>query len=189
MPHASTRKEFHTMSHRSGQNGLRNSGVIGAFAVVLAACAVTPLGATESGIAQARAKTPPGADLFNRQCASCHGKRGEGLTNAPAIIGPGALPKYPRDDTSSSNPTFSTNAQVQQDTTRVPGQSKRGAFVTAQDLYDYVSTRMPLPKSAAGTLRPEEYWAIVNYMLIAHGVPVPTEGITDANAKTINIQR
>ena len=56
----------------------------------------------------------------------------------------------------------------------MPGQSKRGPFVTAQDVFDYVSTRMPMPKSSAGALKPEEYWAIVNFMLIAHGVVVPT---------------
>ncbi len=164
------------------------AGLLGAFVVALSACSVTPLGATDTGIAQARAKSPPGADLFDRQCASCHGKRGEGLTTAPAIMGSSALPKYPRDDTSSSSPSFSTNQQVQQDATRVPGQSKRGAFVTAQDVYDYVSTRMPLPKSSTGTLKPEEYWAIVNYMLISHGVAVPAEGVSEANATSINIQ-
>ncbi len=100
-------------------------------------------------------------------------------------MGVSALAKYPRDDTSSSSPSFTTGANVQQDTTHVPGQSKRGAFVTAQDVFDYVSTRMPLPKSSAGTLKPEEYWAIVNYMLLADSVVVPTEGVTEANAKTI----
>jgi len=176
------------MSLRPQHAGSLIAGFLGVFAVVLSACTVTPLGATDTGIAQARAKSPPGADLFDSQCASCHGRRGEGLTTAPAIIGSSALPKYPRDDTSSSSPQFSTNAQIQQDATRVPGQSKRGAFITAQDVYDYISTRMPMPKSSAGTLKPEEYWAILNYMLIAHGVAVPSAGINEANAKTINVQ-
>ncbi|HEY4106558.1 MAG TPA: cytochrome c [Polyangiaceae bacterium] len=158
------------------------------IALALAACSVTPLGASDTGIAQARAKAAPGADLFDRNCASCHGRHGEGLTTAPPIMGPGALSKYPRDDSSSSNPAFATNANVQQDTARVPGQPRRGAFETAQDLFDYVSTRMPLPKSAAGTLKPDEYWAIVNFMLIAHGLAVPTEGVTAANAKSVQLQ-
>jgi mono/diheme cytochrome c family protein len=166
------------------------AGFVGAFGMFAwAACSVTPLGATDSGIAQARTQSAPGANAFDRYCASCHGKRGEGLSGAPAIIGSGALPKYPRDDSSSMiNPLYATGANVQQDTTRVPGQSRRGAFLTAQDVYDYVSTRMPLPKNSAGTLKPEEYWAIVNYMLIAHGVAVPSAGVTEANAKTIVIQ-
>jgi mono/diheme cytochrome c family protein len=163
------------------------SAFAGALGMFAAACTVTPLGATDTGVAAARAKSPPGADLFDRECASCHGRRGEGLTLAPAIMGSGALSKYSRDDTSSSSPAFATNATTQNDLTRVPGRSKRGTFVTAQDLYDYVSTRMPLPKSNAGTLKPEEYWAIVNYMLIANGTPVPADGVTDANAKSVTI--
>jgi hypothetical protein len=165
------------------------AGFCGAFGLcALAACSVTQLGATDTGIAQARAKASPGADLYDRQCASCHGRHGEGLTTAPAIMGPTALPKYPRDDTSSSSQAFSSTAQVQQNATRVPGQARRGAFATAQDLYDYVSTYMPMPTSSAGTLKPEEYWAIVNFMLIAHGVAVPPEGVSQANAKTVSIQ-
>jgi mono/diheme cytochrome c family protein len=167
------------------------AGFLGASGIfALAACSVTPLGATDTGIAQARAKSPPGADAFDRECASCHGRRGEGLTTAPAIMGSGALPTYPRDDNSSTNPAFtSTNGQTQQDATRVPGQAKRPPFHTAQDLYDYVSTRMPMPKSSAGTLKPDEYWAILNYMLLAHGVAIPADGVTAANAKTVNIQQ
>ena len=74
------------------------------------------------------------------------------------------------------------------DAARVPGMATRGPFRTAQDLYDYVSVRMPQPKNSAGTLKPDEYWTIVNYMLIAHGVAVPADGVNATNAKTINIQ-
>ena len=40
------------------------AGLLGAFVVASSACTITPLGATDTGIAQARAKSPPGADLF-----------------------------------------------------------------------------------------------------------------------------
>lgn len=155
--------------------------------VSILACTVTPLGASDAGMARARLQASQGADAYERNCAACHGKRGEGLTTAPAIMGPGALPKYPRDDTSSSSPTFQTIANQQQDTTRVPGQPRRGEFSNAQQVYEYVSTRMPLPRSAAGTLKPEEYWAIVNFMLLAHGVAVPPDGVTPANASSVNL--
>ena len=46
---------------------------------------------------------------------------------------------------------------------------------------------MPLPKSRAGTLKPEEYWAITSFMLIAHGSAVPEAGITADNAKSVAI--
>ena len=46
---------------------------------------------------------------------------------------------------------------------------------------------MPLPKSRAGSLQPEEYWAVLNFMLVAHGTPVPEGGVTPDNAKSVPI--
>ncbi|HEY5376491.1 MAG TPA: hypothetical protein VIK01_22580 [Polyangiaceae bacterium] len=56
------------------------------------------------------------------------------------------------------------------------GESKRAPFYNAEDVYDYVSARMPLPKSAAGTLKPDD------------GVPVPAGGVTEANAKSVALR-
>ncbi|MES1174011.1 MAG: hypothetical protein ABUL62_06745 [Myxococcales bacterium] len=157
--------------------------------VALLDCTVTPLGATDDGIAKARAASPPGASEFDEECASGHGTRGEGLTTAPAVMGTGALPTFPRDDSQSSNGAFATSGQMQGgDAARVPGQSKRHPFRTAQDLYDYLSARMPLPKSKAGTLKPEEYRAIVNYVLVANAISVPAGGLTEANAKSVALR-
>jgi mono/diheme cytochrome c family protein len=157
--------------------------------VAMGACSVAPLGATPDGLAKAQAGSPPGADAFLRECSRCHGKRGEGLAEAPPLIGSGALPLYPRDSASSISAfTPSTTSQTQQDVTRIPGQPKRHAFRTAQDVFEYVSTRMPLPTSRAGTLKPEEYWAIVNFVLLAHGAPVPAGGITASNATSVAIR-
>ncbi len=157
--------------------------------LALGQCSVTPLGATDTGIAQARRAAPAGAELFERECARCHGKRGEGLTISPAVIGAGALAEYPRDDTTSSSPVFATSTQVDHDVAHLPGQSKRRPFRTAQDVYDYVSLRMPLPKSRAGTLGEGAYWAIVNYLLIAHGLVLPIGGVNAANAKGVALRQ
>lgn len=166
---------------------LLGSSVVG-LSIVLAACSATQLGASEPNLANAKQKAGPGGELFDKECAACHGKRGEGLTNAPAIIGATALAEYPRDKSLSTSPAMSNNAQQQAgDTTRPPGAPTRDPFRTAQDVFSYVSTRMPLPKSRAGTLKPEEYWAIVSFMLIAHGSAVPDGGLTAANAASVAI--
>lgn len=157
--------------------------------VAIGACSVAPLGATPDGLANAQAGSPPGSDAFVRECSRCHGKRGEGLAEAPPLMGAGALPLYPRDSASSNSAfTPSTTSQTQQDVTRIPGQPKRHAFRTAQDVFDYVSTRMPLPATRAGTLKPEDYWAIINFVLIAHGAAIPQGGITADNAKSVAIR-
>jgi mono/diheme cytochrome c family protein len=161
---------------------------VASLAIALGACTSTPLGASEPNLANAQQKAGPGGELYQKECAACHGKRGEGLTNAPAIIGSGALPTYPRDQSLSTNPALSNAAsQQQQDSSRPPGAPSRDPFRTAQDLFAYTSTKMPLPKSRAGSLKPEEYWAIVNFMLVAHGSAVPDAGITADNAATVQI--
>jgi mono/diheme cytochrome c family protein len=161
---------------------------VAALAIALAACSATQLGASEPNLASAQKKAGPGGELYDKECAACHGKRGEGLSNAPAVIGANALLEYPRDKSLSTNPAMSNNASQQAgDTTRPPGAPSRDAFRTAKDVFDYVSTRMPLPKSKAGTLKPEEYWAITNYMLIAHGSAVPEGGLTPENAASVQI--
>jgi len=159
-----------------------------ALGLALAACSATPIGASEPNLANAQKKAGPGAELYQKECAACHGKRGEGLTNAPGVIGAGALPTYPRDQSLSTNPALSNNAQQQsQDSSRPPGAPSRDPFRNAQDLFNYVSTKMPLPKSRAGTLTPEEYWAITSFMLVAHGSAVPDGGVTATNAGSVEI--
>jgi mono/diheme cytochrome c family protein len=161
---------------------------VAALALALGACSATPLGATEPNLANAQKKAAPGSELFEKECAGCHGKRGEGMSNAPAIIGATALPEYPRDKSLSTSPALSNNAAQQaQDSNRPPGAPSRDPFRTAQDLFNYVSTKMPLPKSRAGTLKPEEYWAITNFILVAHGASVPDGGITPENAGSVPI--
>jgi len=156
-------------------------GLVGALG-----CSATQLGASDQNLASARQKSPPGAQVFERECAGCHGRKGEGLSTAPSVMGASALPTYPRD--SSGSQGASTAAQPQnQEASRPAGAPSRPAFRNAQDLYEYLSQRMPLPQSRAGSLKPEEYWAVVNFMLVAHGTPVPEGGVTAENAKSVPI--
>jgi Cytochrome c len=149
-------------------------------AMMAGACAATPLGASEAGLASARQRSPRGAEIFKRECSPCHGKRGEGLSSAPTIIGGTALPTYARDPSTSRAATLQT--QTEADQLRPPGEQTRQPFRTAQDVFDFISKWMPLPKARMGTLPPEQYWDVVNFMLIAHGSAVPQEGITAQNA-------
>src|SRR3954466_13766281 len=77
------------------------------------ACATTQRGATEANLAQAQGQAGPGATLFASSCAGCHGPRGEGLGSAPALLGPGALPEFPRTAGGSGDPTLIDPQQLQ----------------------------------------------------------------------------
>jgi hypothetical protein len=47
---------------------------------------------------------------------------------------------------------------------------------------------MPLPKTKAGSLTPEEYWAVVNFLLTGHGSAVPAGGVNAANAASVEVK-
>ena len=167
---------------------LRLGIVISAVSALAAACSVTPLGATEANLATAHQKAAPGAAVYRRECGSCHGDRGEGLASSPAVMGSGALPLYERDPATSTNPAMQDPAERLRTQNLPPGADVRGAFRTAQDLFNYVSREMPMPRSKAGSLKPEEYWAVTNYILAGHGVALPEGGANASNAASVPIK-
>lgn len=172
----------------------RGRSVVRALASVLAgsmlACAVTPQGATDAHLALAKNRAVQGGKVFDAACATCHGPRGEGLAGAPPIIGITGLPRYPRDQAGVQ--LFQDPNQIQrQNQQRVPGAPSRVEFVTARDVYDYLRQHMSLvkrPSLMTHDLSESDTWAVVNFVLIAHGSDVPEAGISAANADHVLIR-
>lgn len=157
-------------------------------AAFLAACASTQYGATAANVAKAQRQAPDGSALFQQKCAGCHGARGESVNRAPRIMGPGALPDYPAERDNNADPAAGDPELLKlRAQTRPAGAPWRDPFRTADDLYRYVSKNMPLPADRAGTLSADQYWAVINFMLVAHGVQVPPEGVTAANATSVKL--
>ncbi len=153
-----------------------------------AACGSTQYGATQANLALARSSSPQGAALYENSCAGCHGARGESVTRAPRVMGPGALPEYPPQRDVNADPAAGDPELLKlRAQTRPAGAPWRDPFRTAQDLYGYVSANMPLPADKVGSLSADQYWLIINYMLVAHGVQVPPEGVTASNASTVKL--
>jgi mono/diheme cytochrome c family protein len=163
--------------------------IVSALAVAAAAvmaCSTTPRGAQDANLARAREQASQGAELFKAECASCHGRRGEGLT-APAIMGVDALAEYPRDPTLSSDLRSTDPAEQQLRQQLYPGGAPtREPFRTAQDLHNYLAGEMP--QKHPGSLHAGQYWSIVTFMLVAHGCKTPPRGVTQANAATVPIR-
>ena len=127
------------------------------------ACATTQRGATEASLTQARGQSAPGATLFGASCAGCHGPRGEGLGSAPALLGPGALPEFPRTAGGSGDPTLIDPQQLQIEMqSRPAGAPSRDPFRNAQDLFRFIRTQMP--KNHPGSLADGDAWAVVNFI-------------------------
>jgi hypothetical protein len=144
-------------------------------------CSATPYGATVANLEQAHQRASLGGKLYDRECAGCHGGRGEGLASSPAIMGPGALPAHPRAHSAAS--TDEQTRQKGQTTSDTP--TGRGQFETAQDLYDFVGTHMPRLSQSKTHLSADEYWVILDYLLMAHGSEVPAAGLHPDNAKSV----
>lgn len=150
-------------------------------------CASTQLGALPEDLARARDQAGQGATIFTNECASCHGGRGEGLANASAILGPGALPEYPR-SAGVGDPTITDPQLIQiQAQSRPAGAAWRDPFRNAQDLYTFTTTH--LPKSHASGLKDSDYWAVVSFVLAAQGASLPSGGIGPGNAASIPIPK
>jgi hypothetical protein len=124
--------------------------------------------------------------VFANECARCHGQRGEGLAAAPAVLGPGALPLYPRDNANPGSFAMSDPQQLQiQQQTRPAGAPWRDPFRNADSLYGFVSSHLAKPRASA--MNPDDYWAVVTFMLAVQGSHLPPEGVTSTNASTITI--
>jgi mono/diheme cytochrome c family protein len=106
-----------------------------------------------------------GQQLFGKYCASCHGNAGEGSKKAPPVVGKTALPLDPP-----------TGAKV-----------RITQFHTAKDVYDFASTKMPAKKP--GSLKPEEYAAILAFDLKANGVDLGGKTLDTALAATIVLHK
>ena len=157
-------------------------------AAMAGACSSAQYGAAEANLARARSAAPNGAALFQQSCAGCHGERGESRTGAPRVLGQDALPEYPKPrDTNASPVSGDPEALRLEAQSRPAGAPWRDPFRSAQDLFKYVSKNMPPSEEGRATLSPEDYWAIINFMLLAHGVQVPPEGVTEANAGSVKL--
>jgi cytochrome c len=159
-------------------------------AAISLACAATQYGATDANFASAQTGSPKGATLFKQQCASCHGERGESATgNAPRVMGEGALPEMPRPRNVNADPAAGDRESLRLEArSRPAGAPWRDPFRTAMDLHNFVSKNMPPSDKQREALSADDYWAIVSFMLVAHGVSVPAGGVSETNASSVKLR-
>jgi cytochrome c len=146
---------------------------------IAAACGVSQRGASDANLAHARSSASQGAQVYSNECSRCHGERGEGTAAGPAIIGAGALPVYPSDQDRAQSSTFADPQTLEEEARARPaGAPSRDPFRSAQDVFNFVSRKMP---------RDKDYWAVVTYLLTAHGSNVPAGGINGSNAASVPV--
>jgi mono/diheme cytochrome c family protein len=139
----------------------------------------TSEGAAESAPASAEATSEPaaapasfaeqvalGGQLYAQKCAECHGASGEG-NPGPRVVGldKGALPLDPP----------------------ASAKARKSQFKTVADIAAFVVTSMPA--KAPGSLKEEEYWAILAFDLKANGIDLGDKKLDGALAKTLVVPR
>jgi len=90
-----------------------------------------------------------GAEVYAKQCAACHGAKGEGIAPNPKLIG-----ADPRDFSFAKDPKL----------TKTIG----NYWPYATTLYDYINRAMPF--ATPGTLPPDDVYSVVAFLLAENGV-------------------
>jgi mono/diheme cytochrome c family protein len=153
-------------------------------------CASSTFGATDADLARGKEATSGGAALFARECVRCHGRHGEGIADAPAILGPGALPEYPRENPPSGvrGVQDPQQAEIAQQTRRT-GALMRGTFRNAWDVYVFVKGHLGTRRFPTPAARDEHDWSLVTFLLAADGAQLPAGGVTADNANSLPVPR
>jgi len=126
-----------------------------------------------------------GAGVYIRRCSTCHGDKGQGLTLEWRQT-------WPETHQNCSTPKCH-GRQHPPDGFEIkdnyapaligPGTLTR--FPTAQALFAYISTAMPM--HAPGSLTQDEYWALTAFLLAAHGVPADNVPLDATTASQITL--
>lgn len=103
---------------------------------------VLPSGA---GLPAGRGTVQAGRALYAAQCAACHGDRGEGLGDFPALVGG-------RGSLSLQKPVLTVGSY----------------WPFATTLWDYINRAMPY--TDAGTLSSDDVYAVTAYVLYLNGI-------------------
>lgn len=126
-----------------------------------------------------------GATLYYYYCMACHGDKGQGLTtewraqwdvehqNCARSTCHG--PRHPPEGFS-----FPKNFAP-----GIVGVNTLDKYENAQVLYDFVSTKMPY--QAPASLKKDEYWQLVAYLLRQRGVHVSM--VNEGNAQSVMLNR
>jgi mono/diheme cytochrome c family protein len=109
-----------------------------------------------------------GLQVYTRRCQTCHGDKGQGLTLEWRLT-------WPETHQNCSTPKCHGTQHPEDGfeikdnyAPAVIGEGTLARFRTAQDLFTFISTAMPM--HAPGSLTEEEYWALTAFLLAAHGV-------------------
>lgn len=110
-----------------------------------------------------------GAQVFARRCSTCHGDRGQGLTDEWRATWPPTHQNCWKANCHGPQPYPENGFTLPRVIPALIGPNTLRRFATAADLYAYIRARMPF--HAPGSLPEEDYRAVTAFLLQRHGIP------------------
>ncbi|WP_322802367.1 c-type cytochrome [Thermoflexus sp.] len=110
-----------------------------------------------------------GAAVFARRCSTCHGDRGQGLTDEWRATWPPTHQNCWKANCHGTQPYPENGFTLPRVVPPLIGPNTLQRFATAADLYAYIRARMPF--HAPGSLPEEDYRAVTAFLLQRHGIP------------------
>jgi hypothetical protein len=115
-----------------------------------------------TGLPPGRGTRREGAALYQSLCAACHGARGEGVGDFPALVG-----------------------GIGSVGTATPVLTVGSYWPYATTLWDYI--RRAMPYMAPGVLTPDQVYALTAYVLELNGVISPETILTEATLPRVRM--
>lgn len=126
-----------------------------------------------------------GAEVYRLVCKSCHGDRGQGLTEDwIAQWNPDDQNCWQSKCHAENHPE--DGFKLPRYVPPVTGEEITGRFDTAAELYRFVSLAMPW--HAPGSLTSEEYWYVTAYLLEINGVELGDTVLDEGSAPLIELR-
>jgi Cytochrome c. len=110
-----------------------------------------------------------GAAVFARRCSTCHGDRGQGLTDEWRATWPPTHQNCWKANCHGPQPYPEDGFTLPRVVPALIGPGTLRRFATAADLYAYIRARMPF--HAPGSLPEADYRAVTAFLLQRHGIP------------------
>jgi mono/diheme cytochrome c family protein len=133
--------------------------------------------------------TPTGetaAFIYAQRCSTCHADRGQGLTAEWRATWPETHQNCATSKCHGPNHPEDGFALPNNYAPAVIGPETLARFDNALALHAYVANAMPW--SAPGTMPPDQYWKVVNFLLWTNGYIDVPYGIDDQNAHQITLE-
>ncbi|WP_376791913.1 c-type cytochrome [Thermoflexus sp.] len=128
-----------------------------------------------------------GAAVFARRCSTCHGDRGQGLTDEWRATWPPTHQNCWKANCHGPQPYPENGFTLPRVVPALIGPNTLRRFATAADLYAYIRARMPF--HAPGSLAEEDYRAVTAFLLQQHGIPADDQPFDPEAAQRIPLGR